>query len=101
MLKAYKNCPFFAMRREEEFLGDDMQACELVLQFFAKAYVRHAVGPFMWHAIHSSLHQPVKKLPQKEKANNCLSTNKGFIGLGISGRGVGLGVEVNNGYGLG
>ena len=59
MLKAYKSCPYFAIMREEEFLQEDMHACESAcqLQLYPKASVRRAVGPFMWHAVHYSLQQ--------------------------------------------
>ena len=57
MLTAYKNCPFFGIMREDEFLGDEMESCPLVLQLFPKANVRQAVSPYMWHMIHSSLSQ--------------------------------------------
>ena len=57
MLKAYKNCPHCAIMREDEFLGDNVQYCELVLRFHKKASVRQAACPYMWHAVHASLQQ--------------------------------------------
>ena len=60
MLKAYKNCPHFAIMREEEFLGEDIESCDFVLQFCPKASVRQAACPYMWHAVHASLQEHLR-----------------------------------------
>ena len=31
LLKSYKSCPYFSIMREEEFLGEEMHECPLVL----------------------------------------------------------------------
>ena len=51
LIKAYEGCPFFAPMREDEFLGEEMSQCPVVLQMYPK----QALGPYMWHTLYSSL----------------------------------------------
>ena len=60
LIKAYKGCPFFAMMREDEFLGEEMSECQVVLQGYPKQSVKKGLGPYMWHTIYSSLNQHVQ-----------------------------------------
>ena len=60
LVKAYKGCPFFAVMREDEFLGEEMGECPVVLQMYPKQSMKQALGPYMWHSIYSSLNQHVQ-----------------------------------------
>ena len=57
LVKAYKGCLFFAVMREDKFLGEEMGECPVVLKIYPKQSVKQALGPYMWHTIYSSLHQ--------------------------------------------
>ena len=45
MLSAYMNCPFFGIMREDEFAGEEMEDCPLVLQLYPKMNVHQSAPP--------------------------------------------------------
>ena len=57
LIKAYKGCPFFAVMRGDDFLGEEMSKCPVVLQMYPEQSVKQARGPYMWQTIYSSLNQ--------------------------------------------
>ena len=40
LVKDYKGCPFFAVMPEDEFLGEEMSECPMVLQMYPKQSVK-------------------------------------------------------------